>query len=319
MANHENYAKIGFAVVAGVVAIVATLVYLGGADAGQGVVFAETYSDSPVSGLSVGSDVNLRGVKVGEVREISFVGTEYPEAAEADVPKIHILMAFTPRKMRKRGEVTPEDHLRELVRRGLHATVASSGVTGLSKVELNFPRSEIATREISWRPRHVCIPPAPSMLESFSDAAAKFMNQVNRMDFSSVWSNVSSVAESAARVAGNVDRLVEDEKDGVAAIVRKLDETATSAKALTDGIRDQVGRIDLSGAWSNVTSVAEAAARAAGNIDRLVEEEKGGVAAIVRKLDEAATSAKEFAEELKENPSLLIRANDGEPLPETQR
>lgn len=319
MANHENYAKIGFAVVAGVVAIVATLVYLGGADAGQGVVFAETYSDSPVSGLSVGSDVNLRGVKVGEVREISFVGTEYPEAAEADVPKILILMAFTPRKMRKRGEVTPEDHLRELVRRGLHATVASSGVTGLSKVELNFPRSEIATREISWRPRHVCIPPAPSMLESFSDAAAKFMNQVNRMDFSSVWSNVSSVAESAARVAGNVDRLVEDEKDGVAAIVRKLDEAATSAKALTDGIRDQVGRIDLSGAWSNVTSVAESAARAAGNIDRLVEEEKGGVAAIVRKLDEAATSAKEFAEELKENPSLLIRANDGEPLPETQR
>ena len=39
----------------------------------------------------------------------------------------------------------------------------------------------------------------------------------------------------------------------------------------------------------------------------------------LRKLDEAATSAKEFAEELKENPSLLIRANDGDPLPETQR
>lgn len=318
MANHENYAKIGFAVVAGVVAIVATLVYLGGADAGQGIVFAETYSDSPVSGLSVGSDVNLRGVKVGEVREISFIGTEYPEAAGADIPKIHILMAFTPRKMRKSGDVEPEEHLRELVSRGLHATVASSGVTGLSKIELNFPRSEIAPREISWRPRYVCIPPAPSMLESFSDAAAKFMNQVNKMDFSSVWSNVSSVAESAARVAGNVDRLVEDEKDGVAAIVRKLDETATSAKALTVGLKDQIGKIDLSSAWSNVSSVAESAARAAGNIDRLVENEKENVAEIVRKLDEAAASAKEFADELKDNPSLLIRANDAEPLPETQ-
>ena len=321
MANHENYAKIGFAVVAGIAAIVATLVYLGGADAGKGVVYAETYSDSPVSGLSVGSDVNLRGVKVGEVREISFIGSEYAEAVGDDIPKIHILMALTPRKMRMAANEEPEAHLRDLVSRGLHATVASSGVTGLSKVELNFPRSAIPLKErkISWRPRYVCIPPAPSMLESFSDAAAKFMNQVNKMHFSAVWSNVSAVAESAARVAENVDRLVEDEKDGVAAIVRKLDETATSAKALTDGLKDKVGKIDLSSAWSNVSAVAESAARAAGNIDRLVENEKENVAEIVRKLDEAAASAKEFADELKENPSLLIRANDAEPLPETQR
>ena len=257
MANHANYAKIGFAVVAGIAAIVATLVYLGGADAGKGVVYAETYSDSPVSGLSVGSDVNLRGVKVGEVRDISFIGSEYEEAVGADIPKIHILMAFTARKMRKVGGEDPEEHLRELVRRGLHATVASSGVTGLSKVELNFPRSEIAQKEISWRPRYVCIPPAPSMLESFSDAAAKFMNQVNKMDFTTAWSNVSSVAESAARVAGHVDRLVEEEKENIAAIVRTL--------------------------------------------------------------DEAATATKELAAELRDNPSLLIRPNDAEPLPETKR
>ena len=257
MANHANYSKIGFAVVAGVAAIVATLVYLGGADAGKGVIYAETYSDSPVSGLSVGSDVNLRGVKVGEVREISFVGSEYAEAVGDDISNIHILMAFTPRKMRTVAGEDPEDHLRELVRKGLHATVAASGVTGLSKVELNFPRTEIAHRETSWRPRHVCIPPAPSMLESFSDAAAKFMNQVNKMEFATAWSNISSVAESAARVAENVDRFIEEKKDDVAAIVRTL--------------------------------------------------------------DEAATSTKELAAELRDNPSLLIRPNDPEPLPETKR
>jgi len=254
---HANYAKIGFVVVAGVAAIVGVLVYLGGAGAGRDVVYAETYSDSPVSGLSVGSDVNMRGVKVGEVREITFVGSEYEEAAGNDIPKIHILMAFTARKMRTVGGEEPEDHLRDLVRKGLHATVTSSGVTGLSKIELNFPRSEVERQAISWRPRHVCIPPAPSMLESFSDAAAKFMNQVNRMDFTAAWSNIAFVAQSAARIAGNVDRLVEDEKEGVAAIVRSL--------------------------------------------------------------DEAATAAKEFVSELKENPSLLLRPADAEPLAETAR
>ncbi|MBR1920598.1 MAG: MCE family protein [Kiritimatiellae bacterium] len=257
MANHANYAKVGFAVVAGVAAIVGTLVYLGGADAGKGVVYAETYSDSPVSGLSVGSDVNMRGVKIGEVREISFIGTEYEEAVGKDIPKIYILMALSSRKMRIVGDEDPEDHLRDAVRKGLHATVTASGVTGLSKVELNFPRTEVEEQEISWRPRFVCIPPAPSMFESFSDAAAKFMNQVNKMDFTAAWSNISSVADSAARVAANVDRLVEDEK--------------------------------------------------------------GTASSILQALDEAAAKARDLVAELKENPSLLIRPNDPEPLAETRR
>lgn len=257
MANHANYAKIGFVVVASVSAIVATLVYLGGADAGKGIVYAETYSDSPVSGLSVGSDVNMRGVKIGEVKDISFVGSEYEEAVGRDIPKIHILMAISSRKMRRNDDEDPEDHLRDAVRRGLHATVTSSGITGLSKIELNFPRTEVEPQTISWRPRYVCIPPAPSMLESFSDAAAKFMNQINRMDFTTAWSNIAAVAEAAARVARNVDRFVADEKESVSSIVRAL--------------------------------------------------------------DEAAEKAKELVSELKDNPSLLIRANDPEPLEETRR
>ena len=254
--THANYGRIGFAVVAAIAAIVGTLIYLGGAGGDSDVVYAESYSDVPVSGLSVGSDVNLRGVKVGEVREISFIGSEYEDAAERDAPKIYILLAFTARKMRRAAGEDPEEHMRMLVGKGLHATVTSSGVTGLSKIELNFPRTAMVDQKISWRPRHVCIPPAPSMLESFSDAAARFMNQVNSMDFMSAWSNLASVAESAANIAGNVDDLVENGKSGIESIVRNM--------------------------------------------------------------DEAAAEVRELATSLKENPSLLLRSNDAEPLPETK-
>lgn len=257
MANQANYSKIGFAVVAGAAAIVLTLVYLGGALGKGEVVYAETYSDAPVSGLSVGSDVNLRGVKVGEVKEISFIGSEYDEAKGDDIPKIYILIAFTTSKMRTTEDEDPEEHLREIVKKGIHATVTSSGVTGLSKIELNFPRTPIETRPISWRPRHVCIPPAPSMLESFADSAARLMSQLNRMDFVSAWSNVASVAESSANIAANVDELVDDGKVGIESIVRDM--------------------------------------------------------------EEAAARVRELAADLKENPSLLIRPNDPDPLPETER
>ena len=89
MANQANYAKIGFAVAVGAAAIVATLVYLGGALGKSDVIYAESYFDTQVSGLSVGSAVNLRGVKVGEVRAISFIGAEYDDAQGDDVQKIY--------------------------------------------------------------------------------------------------------------------------------------------------------------------------------------------------------------------------------------
>ena len=238
MANQANYAKIGFAVAAGAAAIVATLVYLGGALGKGDVIYAETYSDTHVSGLSVGSAVNLRGVKVGEVRAISFIGAEYDDAQGDDVQKIYILMAFTARTLHRASYEDSEDHLRYLVGKGLHATVSPSGVTGLSKIELNFYKSGVAAPSISWRPRYTCIPPAPSMFENFSDTMAKLMRQLNSMDFVAAWSNIAAVAESSANIAANVDELVEDGKSGIEAIVRNMEETATRVRELATELRE---------------------------------------------------------------------------------
>ena len=130
-------------------------------------------------------------------------------------------------------------------------------MTGLSKIELNFYKPDVAEPSISWRPRYICIPPAPSMFENFSDTMAKLMRQLNDMDFVAAWSNVASVAESSANIAANVDELVDDGKAGIESIVRDM--------------------------------------------------------------EEAATRVRELAADLKENPSLLLRANDPDPLPETAR
>ena len=79
----------------------------------------------------------------------------------------------------------------------------------------------------------------------------------------------------------------------------------------------QLNSMDFVSAWSNIASVAESAANIAGNVDELVENGKSGIESIVRNMDEAATQVKEFATSVKENPSLLLRSADAEPLPET--
>ena len=123
MSNHANYAKIGFTVVLGIVATVAVLVYLGGAVGDDDIFYAETYYDTSVSGLSVGSAVNFRGVKVGEVKEISFVGAKYEGVPWADAQRIYIRMALFSKSLGPDARNKTE----EFVKRGMRATVTASG------------------------------------------------------------------------------------------------------------------------------------------------------------------------------------------------
>ncbi len=254
--NHANYAKVGLTVALGVAAVVGTLVYFGGYGDRKGEFYAETYSNDPVSGLSVGSEVNFRGVKVGEVREISFIGAEYEDVADEDRQKIYIKMAMSSKLARLAPDEEPEVMLNDLVKRGLRATVTASGVTGLSKLELNLPKgAPYPASETSWTPEHVCIPPEPSILQSFSDSATQVMDKIKRMDFLSAWSNVTDVAASVARMSQDVCGLVETQR----------------------------WRLD----------------------------------AAMGSLEDAARSLKELADEVRGNPSLLLRPRDPEPLPET--
>lgn len=252
-----NYARIGFTVVAGIAAIAAALAYFGGVRGKGDEFLAETYYDSAVSGLSVGSEVNFRGVKIGEVKSISFIGADYLEASESDAAKIRVVMALNKRLMRPRPGSTPLDALKRMIRKGVRAMVSSSGITGLSRIELDYPALPRPKEKLSWKPAYLCIPPAPSMLESFADSATRIMNHINDMDLKSFCNDLTSAVSSASRAA-----------EGAAGILE-----------------------------ANAPAVSE----------------------MLSNLGEAARLIKEAAAEIRDEPSLLLRSRDREPLPETAR
>lgn len=254
--NRANYSKIGFFLVAATVAIIATLVYLGGAGNNKEELVAETYCDTAVSGLSKGSEVNFRGVKVGEVKDITFVWREYPEASDEDARQVLIVMSLDSRMLFPRRDSSPEEAMRRYVEHGLRATVVSSGITGLSHIELNYQKLQTTPRRISWHPAGVCIPPEPSILDSFSDAATSLINNLND--------------------------------------------------------------IDVRGAWSNITAFSESTARLTENANAILESQKAVIGGILEQVEQAGYSIRQLADELRDNPSLLLRPRDAEPLPETK-
>lgn len=238
--NHASFAKIGFVVFIGVIAIVATLIYLGGISHGDDAVMVETYYDKPVSGLSVGSVVNFRGVKIGEVRDIGFVGDHY-DVKGADNSRIYILMAINPKYLKlDRHEI---DSLATIIEKyvthlGLRATVTASGITGLSRIECDFdPADNTAPVPISWTPRNAYIPPKMSLLDNFSDSATKVMNQINSMDVNAVWSNINHTVEALARTTDGLRLMVETRQDDFEKITENISAITTSAKELAAEVR----------------------------------------------------------------------------------
>jgi len=238
--NHAHYSRIGFIVIVGVVAIAATLIYMGGFHDPNSEFLAETYSDSPVTGLSVGSPVNLFGVKVGEVREISFATAVYDTVDTNDIGRVCIVLAVNKKRV-DNGQISDaniREFIRHRTRNGLRATVSQNGITGLARIELKIVENEPPPQAPVWTPRYPLIPPAPSLMDNFAVAATKVMNKLKKIDLDAAWSNVTRLVESSARVAENVDALVESQRADVHRIVDDIGEMSSSMKELSSALKE---------------------------------------------------------------------------------
>ena len=235
----KDYTRIGLAVVLGTLAIIFALIYIGGTAESRNMILAETYSTVPVSGLSVGSEVNFRGVKVGTVKKISFIGSEYPDSSPEDAAKIYIQLALQGNTFLHGQEESGEERLIRQIRRGLHATVTASGITGLSHIELNLVEpSAIIFERLSWQPETPCIPPKPSMIDNIADVATRVMNGFDKMDFDRLWTNVNSVMETSASVLKHFDGILERESGPLHRLLQNLNETADSLEDFVRQLND---------------------------------------------------------------------------------
>ena len=238
MNNEANFAKIGAFVLFGLALTIGTLTYLGGMGGREKRFFVETYFPSSVSGLDVGSVVNYRGVKLGTVEKISFIAAEYDDVPPTDGRHIYVLMALDSERCRRSQNEDPEKTMARMIAQGLHATVTASGITGLSRIEMNYPTTDVPDMKLTWEPRCLFIHPAPSILDSAADSLTKVIGQLNKMDLVVALSNITRAARNVGDMCGNVNALVDTERDRVSRIMENLDGATSSLRAFSETISE---------------------------------------------------------------------------------
>jgi ABC-type transporter Mla subunit MlaD len=176
-----NHFKLGLFVLAGIGVLVAGLLAFGARGFLEKKEFLETYIDDEVQGLSVGSPVELRGVRVGKVTRITFTWNVYRETRTN-----FVLVEFE-----VRDDVSPlppgegrQQLLDAEIKKGLRARVKAQGITGNCILSLEYVNPvNYPPLAVHWIPNRVYIPSAPSQFNQLLASIEKSLRNVEQLDF----------------------------------------------------------------------------------------------------------------------------------------
>ncbi len=247
MSAKANYFKIGLFVIAGAALGTAAVVILGAGAIFREVEMAETYIDESVQGLEIGAAVRLRGVKVGTVKEITFVRNEYPEAADPENEIPYVLVRFTlhPDKFRGKSKVSMGPILQRRIKEdGLRCKLAPQGLTGLLYLEIDlvpdfadYPSLDTS----SWTPdpAYHYIPSHPSLITRISEAMEILMDQLGQ-----VLGQVGTALEQLGPVLTQLEPSLND----LNILIQKLSSQVGDAKVseISDKILVLIANLDKS-------------------------------------------------------------------------
>jgi hypothetical protein len=165
----------------------------------------ETVVAGKVENLSVGALVKLRGVTIGKVSAINFIGTEYPKynddyvLIKFEVPKGTVWSAET-------------DQVQQLldteVAHGLRARVQGQGFLGASILALEYVDPKMYPAEpIPWTPKHYYIPSAPSQFNRLLASLEKSLSHAEDLDLADLFRRANRLIDAADRLAGDIDQV----------------------------------------------------------------------------------------------------------------
>jgi len=269
MSTPTNNFKLGLFTLGGVLIIIVALLAFGARSYFAPNTMFETYFVGDVSGLAVGSTVELRGVRVGKVKKINFSWVEYQ-----DTDPSYIVVVFD-----IRNDFTPlppgraRDEMIDLViQRGLRARLKSQGVTGNSILSLEYlDPAQNPIPHFPWTPANRYIPAAGSQFGELLTSLEKTLHNVQQIDFSNINQLVQYDLKSAGRVldhAGQID----------------FNGISTNANMLLASLRDSNDKLKILLGHTDEAVTRMKLQKLSGDVDDLVAQLQTTVAGLQRNL-----------------------------------
>jgi ABC-type transporter Mla subunit MlaD len=282
----------------------------------------ETYVPGDISGLSVGSAVEFRGVRVGKVTHIGFSWTEYQDSQPGCV-----VVEF---EMRDDVFVTPmgshwKEQLQAAIDRGLRARLKAQGVTGTCIISFEYlDPTEYPVMKYAWTPKYTFVPSAPGLFGVLLESLHKSLIRLDHLDVSALNEMAQKDLKSAGRVLDRVEKVdFESLSTNIVALVQDLKVTSGKLNRFIDDTDDTVKKLQLEKLSKDADALVD-------QLEDAVKKLEPGVASLLTSIDveslnqtlikarQTLQNANEVLNELKEYPSGFIFGKPPPRLKEVQ-
>lgn len=338
MSKSANPKLIGAFVLGAIALIIAGVIVLGGGKVFQRRTPIVMFFRGSVSGLSVGSAVNFRGVRVGQVTNV-FIRYQpdgsnpliIPVFAELTTDNVQVVGMANHEK--SPGRATGEN-LRELVDRGLRAQLAlPSLVTGAATVFLDFFPATPADFLNSY-PERVEIPTVPSTLQEVQSTLQEVYQKISKLPLDDLVQDALNVAKGANRLVndpqivqavGNANLAMADLQHAtrtldsrIGPLISTIETTSETATRTLKSTQDAITRVQVRAdeTLQHTDAAMQAAQKALAQADRTLKAastvfEPGGsvnyeAVNALRELAAAARSLRDLSDQLQRNPNSLL-------------
>jgi paraquat-inducible protein B len=168
------------------------------------------YFNESVQGLDLGSAVKLRGVRVGEVKEVE---VRYDHKTRTS--KVAVMCELDENRIADGSgaiiKITEPEALQKLVNDGLRAKMRLTGITGSQIIELDFYDSQRypAPPGNSGEAKYTVIPTIPSEFTEFATSASEILKNLKQMDLGGLRDESIKTLQQLGDASASVQRLTD--------------------------------------------------------------------------------------------------------------
>ena len=311
MSKEANYFRIGVFILGASAILVTALIVFGVGRLFEPRVYMETYVNTTVQGVEVGSPVKFRGVQIGRVQTVGFTMMEY----EGD--RLTNYRNYVVLNMEITKEVFPgmfdEDLapiLQRAVEKGLRMRIEPLGITGMSYIEMDYvDPKQFPVLAIDWTPRTYYVPSAPGQLTSILDSVNKMMRDFEKF-------NLSGMADKTNLLLDNVNEAITS---------AQLGKLSTDLQSLIGDMQKAIADANIAQLSAETKVLLERSSVAAENLEKILQNVEPTSRVAAKDLEATMTNLKvitenltAFSEAVRANPARLIWGGggskpDGEP------
>ena len=256
MSSQRLYFRVGVFVLATTLLAVACIIIFGSINLGRGrPIRVETYFTDTVQGLTVGSNVKMRGVTIGKVDSIDFAQNIYqiPQTDQFEMDSwVVVRMSIDRRDEARRRFASIREMVADRVERGMRMRLASQGITGQKFVEVEFMDPERnPVPDVPWEPKYIYVPSTPTALKAILETFAKVGRKLEDVNLAGMAEDFKVLIKNLRQGTDGLDvpeliAKVEGLVGDVETIMQNPDipQAISALRETLEGSREMVGHAD---------------------------------------------------------------------------